>query len=201
MSNETPDYSDLSTPKDFNPFDEAVVERDYTKPQVSFNPQEIQNIPEPSFQSPNLDELQDDDFAEDEEKNQKKEKPKYGFESDDPLVNQDLKDYDKKSANEAASQMVDAVLGGYKMAHSIAGKYLTIQQKDLYKRAVKGEINLDMMVPVSQTKSISVIEFVQDYNNQVLEVLVVDDEFISSVRPVMIRVFSKRGYGMSDEQF
>ena len=193
----TPDYSNLSTPESFNPFDEPVVERDYTKPKVSFNPASIQDIPEPSFSPPNLDELQDEDYKEEE----KKEKPKKGFESDDPLVNHELKDYDKKGAEEASAQLVDTVLEGYKVAHTFGTRYFTIGEDEIVKKAIKGEINPDMRIPISQTQTISVHEFIGEYNRQVTEVLVVDDEFVEKVRPVMIRVFSQRGYGMTDEQF
>ena len=67
------DYSNLSTPDNFNPFDEPVIEREYTKPQVSYDPNTIQGIAEPTYQQPNLDKLQDDDYSEEEESKPKKE--------------------------------------------------------------------------------------------------------------------------------
>jgi len=193
----TPDYSQLSTPDNFNPFDEPVVERPYTKPQVSYDPNTIQGIPEPSYQQPNLDELEDDDYEEEKPK----EKPKKGFGSDDPFVNQELEEYSKTDAEEASAQLVDTFLDGYKIAHTFAGRYFTIGEEEIVKKAMKGELNPDMRIPVSQTETISVRQFIEEYNNQVLEVLVVEDEFVEKVRPVMIRVFAKRGYGMTDEQY
>jgi len=194
--NNAPDYSQLSTPDNFNPFDEPVVEREYTKPQVSYDPNSIQGIPEPTYQQPNLDVLQDEDYEEEE-----KEKPKKGFGSDDPFVNNDLEDYSSKEKDEASAQLVDTFLDGYKVAHTFAGRYFTMSEEEIVKKAIKGEINPDMRIPVSQTETLSVRQFIGEYNNQVNEVLVVDDEFVERVRPVMIRVFSKRGYGMSDEQY
>jgi len=199
----TPDYSELSTPENFNPFDEPVIQREYTKPKVSYDPATIQSIPEPLYQQPNLDELQEDDY-EDEQPASKKEKtskPKSGFGSDDPFVNEDLQDYSKKDADESASLMVDTFLEGYKVAHTFGQKYFSLSEEEIVKKAIKGEINPDMRIPISQTKTISVHEFIGEYNRQVTEVLVVDEEFIDSVRPVMIRVFSSRGYGLTDEQF
>ena len=64
---QTPDYSYLDTPDNFNPFDEPVVERPYTKPKVSYDPNTITHIPEPSYQQPNLDELEDEDYDDEEE--------------------------------------------------------------------------------------------------------------------------------------
>jgi len=194
----TPDYSNLSTPDNFNPFDEPVVEREYTKPQVSYDPNTITSIPEPSYQQPNLDKLQDEDYEEEEAP---KKKPKKGFGSDDPFVNKDLEEYSKKDSEEASAQLVDTFLDGYKVAHTIGQRYFTIGEEEIVKKAIKGELNPDMRIPISQTQTISCREFIQEYNNQVTEVLVVDEEFVEKVRPVMIRVFSARGYGMTDEQF
>ncbi len=199
----TPDYSELSTPDNFNPFDEPVIQREYTKPKVSYDPNSIQTIPEPTYQQPNLDELQEDDYEDDKpaSKKERPSKPKSGFGSDDPFVNNDLEDYSKKDADESASQMVDTFLEGYKVAHTFGQKYFTIGEEEIVKKAIKGELNPDMRIPISQTKTISVHEFIGEYNRQVTEVLVVEDEFVEKVRPVMIRVFSARGYGMTDEQY
>lgn len=199
----TPDYSELTTPENFNPFDEPVIQREYTKPKVSYDPATIGNIPEPMYQQPNLDELQEDDYEDDKtaSKKEKPSKPKKGFGSDDPFVNEDLQDYSKKDADESAGLMVDTFLEGYKVAHTFGQKYFSLSEEEIVKKAIKGEINPDMRIPISQTKTISVHEFIGEYNRQVNEVLVVDEEFIDSVRPVMIRVFSARGYGLSDEQF
>jgi hypothetical protein len=45
------------------------------------------------------------------------------------------------------------------------------------------------------------MEFVQGYNSQVGTAVENDPAFRKKVRPVMIRVFSKKGWGMTDEQF
>jgi len=201
MSEEnTPDYSELSTPENFNPFDEPVIQRDYTKPKVSYDPNTIQSIPEPQYLQPNLDELDDDDFEEEKPKS-KPSKPKKGFGSDDPFVNNDLEDYSKNDADDSASLMVDTFLDGYKAAHTFGQKYFTLSEEEIVKKAIKGEINPDMRIPISQTQTISVHEFIGEFNRQVTEVLIVEDEFVEKVRPVMIRVFASRGYGLTDEQF
>tara|TARA_R110002096_G_scaffold410930_2_gene610841 strand:+ start:5484 stop:6626 length:1143 start_codon:yes stop_codon:yes gene_type:complete len=193
------DYTNLSTPENFNPFDEPVIKRDYTAPKVSFDPSTVQHIAEPTYQQPNLDELQDDDYEEEEKP--KTKKPKKGFDSDDPFVNQELEEYSKKDADEASGQLVDTFLDGYKVAHTIGQRYFTLSEEEIMKKAIKGELNPDMRIPISPNQTISVREFISEFNNQVTEVLVVEDDFIEKVRPVMIRVFASRGYGMTDEQF
>jgi len=196
----TPDYNYLETPDNFNPFDEPVIERPYTKPKVSYDPNTIQGIPEPTYQQPNLDELDDEDY-DDSPKSKKQEKPKKGFGSDDPFVNSELEEYSKKDAEEASAQLVDTFLEGYKVAHTVGQRYFTMSEEEIVKKAIKGELNPDMRIPISPTQTISCREFIGEYNNQVTEVLVVEDEFVEKVRPVMVRVFSKRGYGMTDEQY
>jgi hypothetical protein len=199
-----PDYSELSVPENFNPFDEPVIQREYTKPKVSYDPKSIQEIPEPLYLQPNLDELQEDDYEDEKPKSKSKpkaSKPKSGFGSDDPFVNNELEDYSQKDSDESASLMVDTFLDGYKAAHTLGQKQFTLSEEDIVKKAIKGELNPDMRIPISQTQTISVHEFIGDFNRQVTEVLVVEDEFIERVRPVMIRVFSSRGYGLTDEQF
>ena len=200
--NTSQDYNYMETPDNFNPFDEPVVEREYTKPKVSYDPATISHIPEPLYEQPNLDELQEDDY-DDKPKSKKetKSKPKSGFGSDDPFVNQELEEYSTKDAEEASSQLVDTFLEGYKVAHTLGARYFTMSEEEIVKKAIKGELNPDMMIPVSPTSTISVRDFIGEFNNQVNEVLVVEDEFVEKVKPVMIRVFSKRGYGMTDEQY
>ena len=167
---------------------------------MSYDPNTIQSIPEPQYLQPNLDELDDDDFEEEKPKS-KPSKPKKGFGSDDPFVNNDLEDYSKNDADDSASLMVDTFLDGYKAAHTFGQKYFTLSEEEIVKKAIKGEINPDMRIPISQTQTISVHEFIGEFNRQVTEVLIVEDEFVEKVRPVMIRVFSSRGYGLTDEQF
>jgi len=59
-----------------------------------------------------------------------------------------------------------------------------------------------MQIPVSETgDTMSVAEFVAQYNEQGANAIKYDKEFGIKVRPAMIRVFMKRGWGMTDEQF
>ena len=163
MAEETPDYNYLETPDNFNPFDEPVIERPYTKPKVSYDPKTITSIPEPSYQQPNLDELEDDDYK--DVKSKKESKTSSGFNSDDPFVNQELQDYSKKDSEEASAQLVDTFLEGYKVAHTIGQRFFTMSEEEIVKKAIKGEINPDMRIPVSPTSTISVREFIDEYNN------------------------------------
>jgi hypothetical protein len=45
------------------------------------------------------------------------------------------------------------------------------------------------------------VEFFQNFNEQAEEAISYDPEFGEKVRPAMERVFAKKGWGMTDEQF
>jgi hypothetical protein len=69
-------------------------------------------------------------------------------------------------------------------------------------RQAQGKLDLSMQIPVTDTgDTMSVGEFVAQYNEQSANALEYDKEFGYKVRPAMIRVFMKRGWGMTDEQF
>jgi len=75
-------------------------------------------------------------------------------------------------------------------------------EETLMQKQAQGKIDLSMQVPVTETgDTMSVAEFVAQYNEQSANALQYDKDFGYKVRPAMIRVFMKRGWGMTDEQF
>ena len=196
------DYSELESPQDFNPFDEQVVQREYTKPSVSFDPNSVTHIPEPVFQRPNLDKLQEEEMAEDNEGDTIKTSPK----SSKSRVNSDVdtsnpfKGENVKSTRSEAANLADMSIGVYRAAHLFAAKKLTFSEAEMVQKAVKGEWNLDVQIPVSQTVFISVQDYVQQYNDDINKVLVVDEDFVREVRPLLIEVLQEQGLGMTPMQ-
>jgi hypothetical protein len=66
----------------------------------------------------------------------------------------------------------------------------------------EGEINPGIQIPIDGAgNTVSVEEFVQEFNSQTSEAIKTTPEFKETVRPAMVRVFEKRGIGMTDEQF
>jgi hypothetical protein len=178
------DYENLNG---YNPLGQNVEEKEYTKANIKVNG-EIGDIAEPSFAPPTLEEL---DLSEEEEE-----------EDEDPIFGkQDLNDLPPKEKKESSAQLVELVLQGYSALHVFGQKFATINDQKLYEKQAKGEIDLRMHIPISETQSVGVGDFVESYNQEVAETLSVDDDFKESVRPVMERIASKKGYGLSDEQF
>ena len=69
-------------------------------------------------------------------------------------------------------------------------------------KQAQGKIDLQEIIPVTENgDTMSVGEFIGQFNEQSVEALKYDQDFGIKVRPAMIRVFMKKGWGMSDEQF
>jgi hypothetical protein len=102
----------------------------------------------------------------------------------------------------AAAQMAKLILQGYEWGHKMANKGLQVSDKKLRKLEAEGEINLSAMITYDYGKGdITAGEFIKEYNTQVENVLIVSEEFKEEVTPVLERVLSKRGIGLTDEQY
>jgi hypothetical protein len=182
------------TSGDYNPFGESVFERDYATPKTASGV--IDDIEEPSFVPPSYEDIiQDRAEAEATGVNDSFDNP---FDNPNPAMN-DLDNKDKKIACES---LVDTVLDAYEQAHRYAQYVVKVDEETLMQKQAQGKLDLSMQIPVSETgDTMSVGEFVANYNEQSANALKYDKDFGYQVRPAMIRVFMKRGWGMTDEQF
>jgi hypothetical protein len=179
---------------DYNPFNESVVERDYATPKPASGL--IDELEEPSFVPPSYEDIiQERQEQEATGINDTFDNP---FDNPNPAMN-DLDNKDKKIACES---LVDTVLDAYEQAHRYAQYVVKVDEETLMQKQAEGKIDLSMQIPVSETgDTMSVAEFVAQYNEKGANAIKYDKEFGIKVRPAMIRVFMKRGWGMTDEQF
>jgi hypothetical protein len=179
---------------DYNPFNESVVERDYATPKPASGL--IDELEEPSFVPPSYEDIiQERQEQEATGINDTFDNP---FDNPNPAMN-DLDNKDKKIACES---LVDTVLDAYEQAHRYAQYVVKVDEETLMQKQAEGKIDLSMQIPVSETgDTMSVAEFVAQYNEQGANAIKYDKDFGIKVRPAMIRVFMKRGWGMTDEQF
>lgn len=173
---------------DFNPLGEAVKERSYTRPNIdpsSFSGE----LEEPVFEAPSFDDF---DNA-----------PNSQMADEDPgFANPSLNNLDNKEKRYATEQMVDTVLDGYERLTALGNNLVQVKESKLKRMYAEGEINPSIQIPIDgQGNTVSVDEFVQEFNSQTSEAIKTSPEFKETVRPAMIRVFEKRGIGMTDEQF
>jgi len=175
------------TQGDFNPFAQNVVEREYATPKVAQGI--VEDLEEPVFEQKNPFE---------ERMQQEQEEAPHPFEDGNPALN-DLDFQDKKIACES---LVDTALDTYEQLHSVAQNFVQVDEAEMMQKQMDGEIDLAMEIPVDeQGTTMSVMDFVQQYNEQSKDALQYDKEFGYKVRPAMLRVFMKKGWGMTDEQF
>lgn len=184
-----------------NPFDKPVNEKPYTRPNITVNPGDLQgDIPEPSFTPPpiNLNAVPGgtpNQPSASAPPPPKKEPPK-------PL-NPDMEGMAKRDSSKAASHVANMIMGGYEWLNQFASKGMVFPESKLNKLARTGEIDFSIQIPYdyASSQTMSLGEFVQEYNSQNKNAFEVSEKFKQEVTPVLKRVLEKRGVGMTDEQY
>ena len=126
---------------------------------------------------------------------QEQQEQPHPFEDGNPALN-DLDFQDKKIACES---LVDTALDTYEQLHIVAQNFIQVDEAEMLQKQQDGEIDLAMEIPIDeQGTSMSVMDFVQQYNEQSKDALQYDKDFGYKVRPAMLRVFMKKGFGMTD---
>jgi len=179
-------------PNFFSPLAEEVKQREYNK----ITPQNVTgDIPEPKFEGGMG--IEDDNNA--TESYASEDTTPSPFEN---VTNEKVNQLEGKEKKIACEQLVDTVLDLYEMGHSFGVKFASVDENELMEKAMKGEIDPTMEIPIDEKgTTTNPMEFFQTYNSQVEEVLTYDPEFGEKVKPAMRRVFEKKGWGFTDEQF
>jgi len=188
VNNPTDSEGQQAVPNFFNPLSEEIKERAYSTPDYDQNAKEI---PEPEFKGAlNSEEI--------ENQEEKPEEPRW----QDKITNEGVNQLDGKEKKIACEQLVDTCLDGYEMLHGFALKYAKFDEAKLIKSIQDGEINPEVEMPIDEHgTTTNPVEFIEQYNESVDEAIKYDKEFGVKVRPAMIRVFEKKGWGMNDEQY
>lgn len=168
---------------DFSPLDAPVKQRSYTQHKFDNGGQPVEDLAEPSFEAPTFT-----DFDNVEEQ----EQPERVF-------NESYSELDGKEKTMGAEMMAEMTLDLYSTGCSFLGKIPQISESKLDQLIADGEINPDITLQ-TESGSLPIKEFAQEYNESIKEAFIVTDEFKEKVKPPLIRVFKKRGIGMTDEQ-
>ena len=169
---------------DFSPLDAPVKQRSYTQHKMG-DAQEMGELEEPSFQRPSFADL--DGSAEEE-----------ASEPERPF-NPSFNELDNKEKGMGAEMMADMTLDIYEKGCFYMGKIPEISESKIDKLIAEGEIDPAIKLQ-TESGDIPIKEFAIEFNESIKEAFVVNDEFKEKVRPPLIRVFKKRGIGMTDEQ-
>lgn len=190
---------------DYNPLNEPINEKPYSRPNVTIDPKDLQGeIPEPDFVAPPMA------MEEPEKNNDKvKEEPKQPREKAAPkpppkeyeAFNQDMNELSKKDARKATKYAATMIMQGYELMHHFANKAVAFPKKKINALVQKGELDLSLELPFDETgETITVAEFIRESDEQNAELFTVSDEFKSEAMPLLEKVLEKRKIGMTDEQ-
>lgn len=168
---------------DFSPLDAPVKQRSYTQHKMDAH-QVMPELDEPTFQAPSYT-----DFDEPTEKEKEPARP----------FNEAYSELDGKEKTMGAEMMAEMTLDLYSKGCGLLGKLPEISEAKLDRLIAEGEIDADIKLP-TENGDIPIKEFAVDYNESIKEAFLVSDEFKEKVKPPLIRVFKKRGVGMTDEQ-
>jgi hypothetical protein len=168
---------------DFSPLDAPVKQRSYTQHKMDAH-QVMPELDEPTFEAPSYT-----DFDEPTEKEKEPARP----------FNEAYSELDGKEKTMGAEMMAEMTLDLYEKGCGFLGKVPEISEGKLDRLIAEGEIDADIKLP-TENGEIPIKEFAVEYNESIKEAFQVSDEFKEKVKPPLIRVFKKRGVGMTDEQ-
>jgi hypothetical protein len=170
---------------DFSPLDAPVKQRSYTQHKIYSDSEVVADLEEPTFQAPNFNDF-DDPSAEEEKE------PAKPF-------NEAYSELDGKEKTMGAEMMAEMTLDIYEKGCGFLGKLPEISESKLDQLIAEGEIDPDIQLP-TESGNIGVKDFAVEYNSSIKDAFEVSEDFKNNVRPPLIRVFKKRGIGMTDEQ-
>ena len=170
---------------EFSPLDAPVKQRSYTNHHFATDDAVVEDLQEPTFQQPTFS-----DFDPEEAKGTKE--PERPF-------NESYSELDGKEKTMGAEMMAEMTLDLYEKGCGFLGKLPEISERKLDGLIAEGEIDPNIQIP-TESGNLFVKDFAQEYNSSIKDAFEVSDEFKEKVKPPLVRVFKKRGIGMTDEQ-
>ena len=200
---------------DFNPMmSDAVDEKGYGNVTAEITGKMPNKIPEQQIEAPKID-LNEFNAPIEDDTNDSKEPSSPKFSNPEPAdlpfnsaetdpVNPYTTQMQPKDKKAGAEKLADMILFGYKWLWEQGYTFFSLEEDRVQKKAIKGRMDIDVLsvkLPMSDTESMRIGDFLDDYNEKLKDLTTVGDEFIEEVKPVLTRIFEKRGIGMTDEQF
>lgn len=168
---------------DFSPLDAPVKQRSYTSHKID-STQPMPELEVPTFETPMYTA-----FDETESETKEESRP----------FNEAYSELDGKEKAMGAEMMAEMTLDLYEKGCGFLGKLPEISEAKLDRLIAEGEIDADIQIP-TEGGNVLVKEFASEYNDSIKVAFEVSDEFKEKVKPPLVRVFKKRGIGMTDEQ-
>ena len=168
---------------DFSPLDAPVKQRSYTSHKID-STQPMPELEVPTFETPMYTA-----FDEPEAETKEEARP----------FNEAFSELDGKEKAMGAEMMAEMTLDIYEKGCGFLGKLPEISEAKLDRLIAEGEIDADIQIP-TEGGNVPVKDFATEYNESIKVAFEVSDEFKEKVKPPLVRVFKKRGIGMTDEQ-
>jgi hypothetical protein len=187
---------------DYNPLSEPINEKPYTKPNVTIDPEDLKgDIPEPDFTPPPMGSSEFEDEPPISKKERPQQSPPRPERKPPPApLNPEMEGAKKSDNKKSARMLAEMSIQGYELLHKLGNMAIPISQKQINKMVEKG-VDLNMQLPYDERGStMSVGEFIEEYNDQNKELLTVDQDFKDEVLPVLTEVYERRGLGATPEQ-
>jgi hypothetical protein len=187
---------------------DPVIERDYTKMHAEIDGEMPYEIPEPVFDKTRVS--FNDDATEDlhdpflgqqgasRERAPEAEAPERG-----DVKNPAWDEMDAKAKKAGAAYLADTCINAYVMLNNLGKKWCTFSQEKLQGMALDGKIDLEVLsveIPISESDTVTIGDFLDQINSQSEEVFTVSEEFKTAAKPLLIEIFKKKGWGMTIEQ-
>jgi len=194
---------DLGVPSSFNPLSEPIMQRSY----ATSSQTDVGEIKEPIFEAQSspteqLEQIEEEQQYEEQEAVQEAAQEEEEESEFNNVRNPQMEQLNDKDAQLASKQLVQTVLDGYEMLHELGKYFVKYPEDKLQEKIIKKEIDPTMEIPLDENgTTTNPVEFFQGFNEQAEEAISYDPEFGEKVRPAMERVFSKKGWGMTDEQY
>jgi hypothetical protein len=177
----------------YTPFQEPVIERDYTQGNIDASGA-TEELEEPKFTAPSLEDFEEMDKIEEESGSKSKPEPETPF---NPHFNQ----LGNKEKQMGAETLADVTIDAYKKLCKAMGNVAKVSETKLEKEFAEEKIDPNLQIPVDQYgNTANPKEYFEELNKESQTTFEVSDEFVDNVRPPLIRVFKKKGIGLTDEQ-
>ncbi len=197
-NNEPAKEKDFTQPNTtYKPMSGATNDRSYATPQIRNDLTEA--IPEPTFMIPKVDPTKIGTM------NGGNPIPGSAQTAKEPILppNPALNQATPAEKLFAAEQLADAMIMGYDKLHNLGRWYIKKSEEDLYEDHVEGKIDIQMSIPLDENPNgptLNLGEFTKEFNTEVDNNFVLSQGFKDRVRPPLIRICEKNGWGMTDEQ-
>lgn len=209
FSKEPEETEDVFIDAEFNPLNDPINEKPYTKPNVTIDPEELKgDIPEPDFTPPPMGDAFDPFQgigATPEPKAAKQQRASSTARptppAPEPPLNPEMENLPKKDFNKSAKIAAEMIMSGYELLHKIGNDSMQISETKVKKLVREGKLSMSARVPVDDMgNTITVGEFFEEYNDQHKNLLIVDPEWKAEVVPVLTQVLQNKGIGATPEQ-